>query len=72
MATPEALPKGTLVSAEFSFTLPCAADSDEVREWLEFELGVRCDMSGKNPLRKYDVPGLGLEFTSSKISEPHP
>ena len=72
MATPEALPKGTLVRVSFNFTLPIEVAEADLREWLEFELGGRCDMSGENPLRDYDVEGLGLELTSSKILETHP
>jgi hypothetical protein len=36
------LPEGQLIRVEFSLRLPDAATPDNITEWLEFQLGARC------------------------------
>ena len=43
------------INVEFSIDLPVDATREQVREWVEFELGNRGSCSGDNPLIDYEI-----------------
>ncbi len=44
-----------IMKAEIEFTPPIEATPQQIREWAEFCLGVRGDISIENPLHEYDL-----------------
>ena len=43
------------ITVEFSIDIPVEATSEQVSEWLEFNLGYRGSCSGENPLLDYEI-----------------
>ena len=52
------------INVEFSIDLPVDATSEQVREWVEFELGNRGSCSGDNPLVDYEIEAKRVSIRS--------
>jgi hypothetical protein len=44
--------------------LPDGTPSDHIQEWMEFELGVRCDLSLDNALADTDMESIGCRYVT--------
>lgn len=55
--------KGDMVACEIEVRVPASATTEQVEEWVEFQLGYRGGMDRQNPLADFELAANDVNVT---------